>query len=204
MKVLPAIESEQAALVLQPLETRAAAGTSRERMLNALNFLPVDRPLVWLMRQAGRCLPEYRALREKHYLFAKLIRTPELAAAVTLQPIQRFGFDAAILFREHPGGAGGDGTGVPVRDPRGSGNGKPGAGFVGHPEAAGGGGVGPASLRGGSAEIDQTESGRADGAAGFCGFTMDAGQFHAGRGERKSNVTVQRIKNGETWKHLQI
>jgi uroporphyrinogen decarboxylase len=71
--------------------------TNRERFLSACHCRPVDRPPVWLMRQAGRALPEYRMLKEKH-TFLELVQTPELATEVTLQPIRRFDFDAAILF----------------------------------------------------------------------------------------------------------
>ena len=77
----------------------ASTRTNAQRFLDACHGRSVDRPPVWLMRQAGRALPEYRALKEK-YTFLQLVQTPELAAEVTLQPIQRFDFDAAILFSD--------------------------------------------------------------------------------------------------------
>ena len=77
--------------------TNQPAQPGRQRFLNACHCRPVDHPPVWLMRQAGRALPEYRALKEKR-TFLELVQTPELAAEVTLQPIRRFDFDAAILF----------------------------------------------------------------------------------------------------------
>ena len=73
--------------------------TNRRRFLDACHCRATDRPPVWLMRQAGRALPEYRELKEKHS-FLELIQTPGLAAEVTLQPVRRFGFDAAILFSD--------------------------------------------------------------------------------------------------------
>lgn len=73
--------------------------TSRERFLAACACQPLDRPPVWVMRQAGRYLPEYRALKAKSS-FLQMVRTPEVAAEVTLQPLKRFALDAAILFSD--------------------------------------------------------------------------------------------------------
>lgn len=69
-------------------------------LLRALSGETLPTPPVWLMRQAGRYLPEYRATRAQAGDFLSLCYTPDLAAEVTLQPIRRYGFDAAILFAD--------------------------------------------------------------------------------------------------------
>ena len=75
------------------------AKVMNERFLKACRREPVDCTPVWFMRQAGRYMAEYRALRAKHSIL-ELCKTPELAAQVTLQPIDRFPFDAAIIFAD--------------------------------------------------------------------------------------------------------
>jgi len=91
--------SEPASGSGRPEPAGATELNNRQRFLDACQARPLNRPPIWLMRQAGRALPEYRALKQQH-TFLELVQTPDLATEVTLQPIRRFGFDAAILFSD--------------------------------------------------------------------------------------------------------
>ncbi|HKH81909.1 MAG TPA: uroporphyrinogen decarboxylase [Methylovirgula sp.] len=73
---------------------------AEKKILRVLSGETISPPPIWLMRQAGRYLPEYRELRAKASSFLEFCYTPELAAEATLQPIRRFGFDAAIIFSD--------------------------------------------------------------------------------------------------------
>ena len=78
----------------------ASVGAVTEPLLvRAARREPVERTPVWFMRQAGRSLPEYRAIRERHSFF-EVAGSPELCAEVTLQPVRRHGVDAAVLFAD--------------------------------------------------------------------------------------------------------
>ena len=76
------------------------ASLQNDRFLRALLREPVDRTPLWMMRQAGRYLPEYRATRAQAGSFMGLCTQPELACEVTMQPLRRYDMDAAILFSD--------------------------------------------------------------------------------------------------------
>src|SRR5947199_3804654 len=72
---------------------------SEPLLVRSCRLEPTERTPVWFMRQAGRSLPEYREIRERHGLF-EIVAQPELCAEVTLQPVRRLGVDAAVMFTD--------------------------------------------------------------------------------------------------------
>ena len=80
-------------------ETAARALTGEQRMLGACRLEPVDCTPVWFMRQAGRCIAEYRDLRERYDILT-MTRTPELCTQVTLMPVELMGVDAAVMYAD--------------------------------------------------------------------------------------------------------
>jgi len=89
--------------MIAPAAEAPATRPRQDRLLRALRREPVDRTPIWFMRQAGRSLPEYRAIKQ-HFTLLEICQRPELCAEVTLQPVQRLGVDAAILYADimHP------------------------------------------------------------------------------------------------------
>src|SRR4030088_682606 len=85
---------------MRKIGAAAMAGGSSKPLLRALAGETLKRPPWWLMRQAGRYLPEYRALRAQAPSFVDFCLNPALASEATLQPVRRFGMDAAILFAD--------------------------------------------------------------------------------------------------------
>ena len=69
-------------------------------LIKTLKKVKTKRPPIWIMRQAGRYLPEFRKLKKKSKGFIKMVYTPKIASDITIQPIKRFGFDAAIIFSD--------------------------------------------------------------------------------------------------------
>ena len=82
------------------MEAHPKAALRNDTLLRALACQPTEYTPVWLMRQAGRYLPEYNATRSKAGSFLELAKSPALATEVTLQPLERFPLDAAILFSD--------------------------------------------------------------------------------------------------------
>src|ERR671918_2810884 len=85
--------------MLDTVRSQTTTWTGQERFLAALRHEQPDRTPVWFMRQAGRCLADYRALRERYDILT-LAKTPELCAQVTVMPVDAFGVDAAVLFAD--------------------------------------------------------------------------------------------------------